>query len=335
MANKSDASTSVKRTHKFDFITLNLFRVVAVAALLLAGYCAVRFQQLHVAYLQAHVQSQQTFGKSITNLGKGQQALAAKNEALTKTVIYLKAQLNALMHHTHDTKTTQQNLSSMHLLAARVNVEFAEQLLYDNKAKNAVSRQLDMAVSNLEQYGIAASPVVTVVRALAKQVAKVKTVNHASVLFGLDHLQHSLATLRFKAVMPVKTTAASQIVKTPTGWKSALDHSMTKLHGLLVIRQDSAVGNNLVFAASQRASVQEVLLALQQAKFALLQGNQSLYNAALHSAGMAVSHYFVADNARAIWLANVQHVSHAQVADPLIALHPMFNSVRNLMAGLS
>jgi len=201
--------------------------------------------------------------------------LTSRQQALEKTVNQLKRQRYA-------EENQWQLIKASHLLQlASLSVHFEK----DPKQSLFLLTQVDKLVSQPSQTDTMSfrQQLHQAILAL-RGIPQVDKVGLLSEIESMQEQIKSLPLKKDKAEEPT-TTAEKPAKKTDGSWRKTLDNSLNKLSKLVVIRYRKDDNASLISVYDKGMTAQQVILSLDQAQWAIVQGQQDLFT---HTIGNAL-----------------------------------------------
>lgn len=214
--------------------------------------------------------------------------------------IYLKTR--ALQQQQSDTTIAQVNLTKQLafavqerwyqnndwlLLKARYYLELAEINAHwseDTQTTAALFQQADMLLANLHEPQLFA-----IRQEISREIALIQstpTIDIAGLLSQLDAAQHLVATQQPKNPFtpPKSTPSADKNTASPSTWREHLQSSLHLLEKLVVIRHHNDAIQSMLTPEYNSIVRENIQLNLQEAQWAVLQKNQTVYQLTLTQA---------------------------------------------------
>lgn len=259
-----------------------IFVVLLVAGCIVAATVLMEMQA-HLTSLQTSLLSMKTQQETtIANLNTMLQRLHADGEKRD----VLDKQMNTVLHQ-------QRYLANdWVLLKARNYLELAQTNTYwhyETQETSALLRQADALLADMHEQ-----PALDIRRAIAEenaQVLAIEKIDTTGLLNQLNALQQIVQSLLVKQV-PVLLDNQQQAPKVPSSWHDRLQDSLGVLKKLVVIRRDDAEIKPWVTPAYAALLRENIQLILQETQFAVLQGNETLYQLTLKQAVTKITQYF-------------------------------------------
>ncbi|GGI89212.1 uroporphyrinogen-III C-methyltransferase [Legionella impletisoli] len=187
------------------------------------------------------------------------------------------------------------------LLKARYYLQLAQiNAHWSNNVETTIAllQQADELLANIHDQRL-----FEVRQAIAKEITQLKSLqslDKTGLLSKLDALQETVSNL------PIKTSVTPEnrqnnneaTTKTPEAWRDRLKNSINLLERLVVIRRHDEAIQPLLSQQQEallRASLQ---LNLQEAQWAVLQNNETVYKMALNQAIQTIQRYFTTEKGR-------------------------------------
>ncbi|OCH98180.1 hypothetical protein A8135_11455 [Legionella jamestowniensis] len=266
--------------------------LLAIIALIFSVYSLHRDKQ----FAMKAEQEKQTVIAQLHNLKQQQvktQSINDSVETLDKTQTEFKNHLQAIEQELHT--AMQQRLYQKEdwtLLKARYYLELAQVNAHwsnDPQTSIALLKQADTLLSALSEQ-----PIFAIRQAIAQEIAQLQAapkVDIAGILSQLDAAENNLSNLSLKQPLANMQGKTNSMKKT-SPWREQLRESLNSLSDLIVIRRhDEAI--EPLLSPQQQSMLEEIIrMNLEEAQWALLQGNPEIYQLALSKAIKTIKRAF-------------------------------------------
>lgn len=353
MANKNEASTtksssksSAEDTNKTNSSTKQtpslspiisltlalLAAIMAVIALIFVGYAVKTHNQFAVKTQESN-QALQIAVDNLKNQQTPTKAIDETIQTLNQNQTQLQEHLQALEKELHT--AMQQRLYQKQdwvLLKARYYLELAQINAHwssDQQTTIALLQQADTMLSTLSEQRI-----YNVRQAIAQEITQLQSLPHvdvAGLLSQLDAVKDNLAGLPLKQPLAIKQNSEQLKHDKSSPWRTQLSDSLDSLSKLVVVRHHDDNIEPLLSPNQQAIVLEAIRMNLQEAQWAILQNNPSVYQLTLTQAMNTIKRSFdeTAPNTQAL-LKQLQTLQQQKLSlsNPLIdkAL-PLLNEV--------
>jgi uroporphyrin-III C-methyltransferase len=264
-----------------------IFPLIAIIALLLAGYASVQTWQLHKQQLQQKENinnTLHTFNQQQSNTGS---QFDAMDKSLKASELKLQTRINDLNKNLQ--KALKQRLYQKQdwlLLQARYYLELAQINAHWSKNQETTTALLQEADSVLQEMTL--QELLPIRQAIATEMAQIKAlpvIDIAGILSQLDAAEAMIAKLPIKKSISDAESGAQQADKTDgSAWRNRFNESMDLLQKLVVIRHHDNDIKPLLSPLYQATLRENIRLNLQQAQWAVLQNNSAVFSHSLTQA---------------------------------------------------
>jgi uroporphyrin-3 C-methyltransferase len=291
---KEENAQSEKKKNRRSSPLSAISFIVASIAFVISLYCT---WQLHMTTKQTRSEMRTTQTKANKTNETTNQMVGIFKKALTD----LKSESQVLQKHISAIATKQnQNESDWQLVKAKHLMDIAALSIYWEKTTHPAIGLLETADTLV---GSLNDPKYTPLRqALSDEIMSLKAVpkvDTIGLLTKLDTLQGKInqLPLQTETLMKNKKETEPDTKKAPPPkWREALNNSMKTISKLVVVRYQNKAVSPLLSPEDRLHLIEQIQLTLQQAQWAVIQKNQSLYTFSLKESIDAISEHFNTDD---------------------------------------
>ncbi|MDP1603114.1 MAG: uroporphyrinogen-III C-methyltransferase [Legionella sp.] len=270
--------TSMRASCRYNNV---IFPLIAVIALLLAGFASYQSWQLHNLQLQ----------QKIDTLQAQQSATGSQFSAIDKSLQDAELKLQTRVNDLNKNLQTalKQRLYQKQdwlLLQARYYLELAQINAHWSKDQKTTTALLQEADGVLQ--GMSMQELLPVRQAIATEISQIKArpvVDITGLLSQLDAAQSLISDLPIKqSVSDPEATHQKAKTTSSSTWRNTLNDSVDLLQKLVVIRHHDGDIQPILSPMHQALLRENVRMNLQQAQWAVLQNNAAVFDYSLTNA---------------------------------------------------
>lgn len=280
-APKTKEPTVVKKTNYARQTALTLLTLVIIAGLGDALYNNKKLDdKLETLSAEALTLKQQQ-ASTKTQFNSTLNTLYSTQKNLNEQLDDLKKNLSsAMQEHLYQNNDWLLLKARYYLGLAEINAHWSD----NTPTTIALFQQADDLLVNLHEPQL-----LSVRQAIATDITQLQaipTLDIAGLLAKLDATQHLIKTLPSKNPIALSkaTTSIETSIKVPSTWREHLQSSIDLLRKLVIIRHHNAPIQPMLSAEDETLLRENIRLNLQEAQWAVLQKNQSVYDLALKHA---------------------------------------------------
>ncbi len=273
----------------------SLLSVVALGAVLVLGWFVYTFHESvkqDKLALEANTQAIQQLVARLDNAPDVGAQLAKTTSEIQSQSKLFKDQLDA-----QNLRLSQmgQNQNWM-AFEARYLIQLAEQRLA--AFQDVTTAKVLLEASDQRLKTLSSSQAMNAREAIMKDLSALGAFEQQDVVglwAQLGALEEGIGRLKFhtQAYTLAKHTEEPLAQEEQEGWRASLSNSLTELKGLVKVHDLSDAKENAVLSGTQQFNLTHgVLLMVEQARWAVINQNQALYEASLERVGLWLSEYY-------------------------------------------
>ncbi len=350
-SNPKKINTKKIKTKKNPAIWVSLLAVIITlatcaicAVLIIDGLKFKQTEQNKNTLLQQQInalqqqQSQSVSRQQLRSLSDTlQEKLSHQQRQTTQQLAKIQLALKIAETKSQPQHQSHANFQQLRALSAKLTTAIIKQQLHTHGNIVDIVSQLNNVKQNLFALSPASQPAMTLVNALMTQVRELPKLNIEKSQQQLIALRKQLGTLSFKLTPMLEQNPIKhdQNNKHPLTWRQRLQHSWTQIKDLLVIHNDTSIGENLLNQQTRFQVLQSIELKLSEASWALFQYQQARYQQALDQAQALVTRYCRANQALSAWQQKLQQLRHSPIRYSLSAIDANLKQLNNLISALA